>query len=256
VERVAFVIANHDYGRWLPDAVESACQDPWPGSKLVVVVDDGSRDGSAASLFAQLEAPVPWRRGDLEGIQGRWPSTGTPVRLFACTNTRGPSAARNLAIRSARAEADYFAILDADDVYRPGKLQACISRLATSGGQAGACYTDYDTLDPDTHVRRRVFKEPFTHARLLEECMVHSACVLPGHALDTIGLYDESLRVCEDYDLWLRIATRFVILHVPEPLMEVRVGGHSSTFTVASDRWQADRQRVLERAWARLRGEP
>jgi hypothetical protein len=61
------------------------------------------------------------------------------------------------------------------------------------------------------------------------------------------GYYDRTMRVCEDYDLWMRISERFLILHIPESLTLVRVTGENSSSTVQKDIWEQNWRRVAEK---------
>ncbi|HND63118.1 MAG TPA: glycosyltransferase family A protein, partial [Opitutaceae bacterium] len=102
---VSILIPCHNAARWLRPTLESALAQDWDQCEIIVV-DDGSTDGSTALA---LEF-VP--RG---------------VRVIAQTN-QGASAARNHAIREARG--DYFQFLDADDLLSPGKIRAQLALLA------------------------------------------------------------------------------------------------------------------------------
>ena len=58
----------------------------------------------------------------------------------------------------------------------------------------------------------REFKEPFSRKRLVRECIVHSGSLVSAKALEDVleetGYYDEEMRTCEDYDLWMRISEK------------------------------------------------
>ena len=67
--------------------------------------------------------------------------------------------------------------------------------------------------------------------------MVHSASIVRKSALEECGLFDEHLGGVEDYELWMKIARRRVILHVPEPMMLVHVGAWQMSRTQPSELW-------------------
>lgn len=230
LEEVAVIIANHNYGQFLIGAVESAAAEK-PG--VIVVMDDGSTDDSVRALIGRMENPaqddilqIPFVRGTVNGVE---------VRLFSATQSQGPSAARNVALKVSWEKAKYFAILDADDRFLSGRLKACVELLEKYGEVAGAVYTDYFQIRGDVALRH--CKKAFAKRELLFDNMVHSACVIRKSALEDVGLYDESLRLAEDYDLWMRIAKNRVILHLPDPLMNINEGNWQVSKQASSSRW-------------------
>lgn len=237
------VIANHNYGKWISEAIMSVVADPYP-RKQVIVVDDGSTDNSweIISKTGKFRYTIP----NDQQIYGGQKVFGTPI--FALHNKKplGPSAARNKGIRLGWNQSHVFGILDADDVYLPGKIQKSLERFVQDPQKIGGIYTDYDTISIDTGVRVRNYKEPFDRNRLTQECIIHSACIINKLALHTCGLYDESLRCCEDYHLWVRISRKFVFVHISEPLMLVRVHKDNSTNTVEKEIWTRCYQKVQQ----------
>ena len=76
----------------------------------------------------------------------------------------------------------------------------------------------------------------FIYERCLPLCIISpSSAVIKREVFDDVGLFDETLPVCEDYDMWLRITSRYAVQFVPRPLI-VKRGGHpdqlSRTFDV------------------------
>lgn len=170
----------------------------------VVVVDDGSTDGTLDGL---------------EVFSGR-------IRCQVHGNNRGVSAARNTGIRSSTGL--YLAFLDSDDYWLPEKLAFQMDFFRSFPG-IHACQTEEIWIRHGRRVnpRRKHLKpsgEIFEPS--LERCLVSaSAVILKRSLLAQIGLFDESLPACEDYDLWLRIASRFPIHLLRQPLV-IKTGGH------------------------------
>jgi glycosyltransferase involved in cell wall biosynthesis len=231
---LSVVIPNHNYGKWLGEAVISVATDPYP-AKQIVIVNDGSTDNSWLVIR------------NLLGIKDEQP---TEQRLYM-DKAGGPSKARNIGISIGFERINLYGFLDADDIYLPGKISKSIERFLQDPGRIGAIYTDYDTIDVNTDRRVRVYKEPYDYNRLMQECIVHSACMVNKIALEQCGLYDEGMRCCEDWDMWLRIAEKFVLVHIPEPLMLVRVGAHNSSNTVSKAIWQQNWQRIRDKVQQR-----
>jgi glycosyltransferase involved in cell wall biosynthesis len=220
--RISTVIPTYNRARLLAAAIESVLAQTRPPDEILVV-DDGSTDGTPA---------VAARFGPL-------------VRLLSQPN-RGPAAARNHGLREARHE--WIAFLDSDDLWAPTKLEKQASLARKGGGLIVLC--DSDSIDgegrPLRGHHRRVHGGQVT-ARLFARTFVHTPAVLAQAALlQALGGFDESLRVCEDYDLWLRASLRTEFLLVPEPLLLRRV--HAESLAHQRDpRHHEDRVRVLER---------
>jgi glycosyltransferase involved in cell wall biosynthesis len=207
--------------------------------KALVVVDDGSSDGS----WDEVRSAMAGTEEHAGGVRGRL--CGIPAVLLRHDSPRGPAAARNSGIRSAWGWADCFALLDSDDEYLPGKVEESVAAMEADP-MVGVVYTDYLTVAPDGLVTRE-FKEPYSRERLTRECVVNCDSLVTKAALEAAGLFDESLRVCEDYDLWLRVTEHRLAHHVPKALVSIRVGGHSSTSTVNREVWEGCHRRVFEK---------
>lgn len=201
---VSVVIPAYNVADHLPRAIESALgQSRAPDE--VVVVDDGSADGTA-------------------GVAARY---GPPVRVIRHERNRGSAAARNTGIRSARS--DLIALLDADDVWYRSKLERQLAAFdAIPDAGVVFCYTwivptcGPKFLDCIDVPRPQDDWSGFRQSLLRKNAVSGSGCspVIRRKLLLDVGGYDESLRTCEDWDLWLRLAreTRFVV--VDEPLCE------------------------------------
>jgi glycosyltransferase involved in cell wall biosynthesis len=154
----------------------------------VILVNDGSPDTSALE-----EALAPFH---------------DKIRYLKQEN-RGPSAARNAAIRVARGK--YIAFLDSDDLWLPNHLARQIS-LLQGPPELGLVYANTVHLVDDRPVGIAFDSVPQAdqvtfEALLAEDCTVNtSSTVASREALIGAGLFDESMNRCEDFDLWLRVA--------------------------------------------------
>jgi glycosyltransferase involved in cell wall biosynthesis len=168
-----------------------------------IVVDDGSADDTSSLLEKEF---------------------ANKIKLIRQEN-RGVSAARNAGIKAANG--CFIAFLDSDDTWLPEKTEKQTAWFA--GHPDGLiCQTTERWIrkgkrvnPPKTHLKKegRIFFES------LERCMVTpSSVMLKRQLLEESGLFDESMPVCEDYDLWLRITCRHPVGLVREDLL-VRNGG-------------------------------
>jgi glycosyltransferase involved in cell wall biosynthesis len=198
---VSVVIPTFDRGPLLARALRSVMEQSRPADE-VIVVDDGSTDGTP-ELVAREFPEVEYLR----------------------QSNRGVSAARNLGIRAARGS--WIALLDSDDEWLPGKLERQLAALEESPGEL-LCHCDEIWVRSGVRVNPRARHEK-RGGRIFRDCLAlcvisPSAAVIHRSVFDEIGLFDEELPACEDYDLWLRLCARFPVLYVSEPLL-VKHGG-------------------------------
>jgi glycosyltransferase involved in cell wall biosynthesis len=204
----------------LREAVNSVLAQDFEDFELIVV-DDGSTDGTA---------------DEMKGYGGR-------VRLLHRSENRGVSAARNRGILNARGK--YIAFLDSDDLWVKGKLKIQVAFL-NDNPHYPICYTD------EIWIRRGKRVNPKNkHAKysgwIFEKCL--PLCIIsPSSAMmrktlfSKVGLFDEALPVCEDYDLWLRISAHFPVFFINRKLI-IKRGGHPDQLSQRS--WGNDRYRVI-----------
>jgi glycosyltransferase involved in cell wall biosynthesis len=248
---VTVIIPCHNHACWVMDAIRSAAEQDYP-HKRIVLVDDGSDDNShliAASLMGQPLAPT--RQEEVWTCWGKVKNTDCTLQIQRLPRAHGPSFARNWGILVTRESAgDVYMFLDSDDYYLPGKMRKSVAAFCEDPQAIGMVYSDYDTLTPEG-VRTRLFSEPYDGDRLLQDNIINPNSLVSKRALETVGGFDEGLRVCEDYDMWLRLAEHFSIIHIPESLAVKRVGPHDSTSTVPGERWRADYIQVKQKAMER-----
>lgn len=139
----------------------------------------------------------------------------------------GVSTARNTGIENS--SAPFIAFLDSDDHWLPEKLAAQM-RFFDTNPEAQVCQTEEIWIRKGRRVNpRKKHLKPSgdIFAPSLKLCLVSpSAVMLRRSLLEKVGLFDENLPVCEDYDLWLRIACRHPVYLIEQPLI-VKEGGHS-----------------------------
>ncbi len=236
--RVSVVIPNFNAGRYIAATLRSVYAQQ--GVELeVIVVDDGSSDGSAE----QVERDFP------------------QVRLIRQANA-GVAVARNRGIDEARHE--WIAFVDADDLWLPGKLQAQFERLAASPGarMAFTAWVTWSSDEPEpsaawlAELGQRAAQEDswlradgWIYPELLLDCNVWTSGVLAERALlRELGGFDVGLRIGEDYDLWLRASRLTPIVQVARPLAIYRLHPASITRRVPAANHKGE---IVERALRR-----
>jgi len=239
---VCVVIPCHNHADFVQHAIQSVTQQDFP-HLIVCVVNDGSADESQERICALFEQQINVPLDNMVGglIDNR------PVYVFHNEQPTGPGAARNVGIKFGWNMADLYGVLDADDQWLPGKLQKSVDAWIKDTDRIGMVYTDVLINNLHTGVIMHEFRQPFLRARLERENIISNSPLISKMALNEVGLYDEDLRTCEDWDLWLRITERFAAVHIPEALQVYTVTGFNATDIVKEERWRKDWQRVQQK---------
>lgn len=198
---VSVVMTVYNGEPWTAEAVESVLGQTFTDFELVVI-DDGSTDATADVLRGYRDERL----------------------RVICQSRAGQTAALNRALRLARAP--LLARMDADDVALPRRLERQMEFLAahpevgllgTAGHEIAPTGKIVRTLTPptDDHAIRRTLirRNPF----------IHTSVMFRRALLDTVGEYDESFSVAQDYDLWLRMSRRTRLATLAEPLVSRRL---------------------------------
>lgn len=160
-------------------------------------------------------------------------SYGPKVRYFRGETNVPLGAARNLAI--ARAEGELLAFLDCDDEWLPTKLERQVA-LFEANPKVGLACTDTEMFGEKGTLSRMFESARPARGMVFRELMRRqwvsmSSAVIRKAALESLGeWFDESLNVCEEADVFYRIAKTWELDHVDEPLTRWRVHGVNTTF--------------------------
>ena len=223
---VSVIVPCHNGARFLAEAIESALAQTHPAIETIVV-DDGSLDDTPAIL---------------ERYAGR-------VRVLHQQN-RGPSAARNAALAVAYGE--YVAFLDADDRFRPEKIARQVAILDTRP-DIGLVYGGWRFIDEEGRSLpgegRPRGEGDMLPALLLGNPIHPLAAVVRRALVAEVGGFEESLRGCEEWDLFLRLSRRGMRwASLDAPLAEYRL--HPAQSHGQTRMMLASAVRVLERFFA------
>ncbi|MGB8952985.1 MAG: glycosyltransferase [Candidatus Aminicenantales bacterium] len=228
---ITVIIPTFNRAYFLGEAIQSVLDQDYFREKKhrdsfeLLVIDDGSEDGTE-ELVAALKADVSYHYQDHKGV----------------------SAARNLGIRLARGE--FIAFLDSDDLWKKEKLRTQMAFMHAFPW-ARVCCTE------EIWIRRGKYHNPgkkhrkhsgWIFDKVLPLCLLSlSSSLFRKEIFDEIGVFDEDLPVCEDYDFSLRLAHKYPIYFLEKRLI-VKRGGHPDQLSLKY--WGMDRFRIkaLERA--------
>jgi len=217
--RISVIIPTYNRGEVLDRAIKSVLSQTYKNFEIIVV-DDGSTDSTSRVLK----------------------KFGNKIRYFSKLHG-GVSSSRNFGLE--KSEGSWVAFLDSDDYWLPEKLERQINFLKD--------HPDIAIVQTDEKwIRNGKLANPmkkhqkysgWIFPKCFPLCIVSpSAVMIHQRIFNDVGVFDENLPVCEDYDLWLRTACKYQIALIPEKLI-VKTGGHSDQ--LSRQYWGMDRYRIM-----------
>jgi glycosyltransferase involved in cell wall biosynthesis len=216
MDKVSVIIPTFNRQDTLLRAVQSALQQTYPVHE-VLVCDDGSDDGSEKLI------------SDLNDMRVKW---------VACGKNGRPAVPRNKGID--QSSGDWIAFLDSDDEWLPGKIEAQL-KLASKGYEAVCSNANRIQGGENKGLYSSYAKSIISFTDLLySNPVICSSVLIRKNVLQSLSVFPEEpeFRAIEDYELWLRIATRFSFLYTPEPLLNYTDSPSTSIRGNESDVWK------------------
>ncbi|MFC1540445.1 glycosyltransferase family 2 protein [Candidatus Margulisiibacteriota bacterium] len=219
--KVSVVIPVHNRKDFVLEAIDSVLAQTHMDLEIIVV-DDGS-DPEHRTLNTEHR------------------TLGDKFKYYYRSH-RGVAAARNFGVSVASGK--YIAFLDSDDLWDKKKLEKQINYLQKHP-DFKICHTDEKWLRRGEHLNQ-LKKHRKYHGRIFDKCLPlciisASSIIMEKEIFQDLGGFDESLPVCEDYDLWLRMALRYPVAYLNEKLV-VKRGGHADQ--LSQKYWGMDRFRI------------
>lgn len=227
--KVSAIIPAFNSARYLADAINSVLAQT-VNSIEVIVIDDGSTD-------------------ETESLVGGY---GSRVRYFRQQNN-GVAIARNRGIEESRGK--YVALLDADDVWVPNKVERQLAALEKGSG-CRACYSAFTITGSDLSpvgINRSKRRSSALEDLLLRGNVVGTpSTVMCERALfQEVSGFDSSLSQCADWEMWIRLAMLTDFIYLDEPLVLYRQHGANMSRSISL--LERDSLRALEKGFA-MRG--
>ena len=217
--KISVVIPTLNRINTLERALDSVINQTYKPAEIIVV-DNGSSDGTLKFLREQY-----------------------PKITILTENKIGVSSARNKGIKKSINQ--WIALLDSDDAWHPRKLEIQTSMLDSALKEYNLIHTDEVWFRNNKHInqmKKHKKQGGYIFERCLSLCCISPSSVLfKKNILDKVGLFDESLPVCEDYDMWLKICSSEEVLFAQDKLT-YKYGGHKDQ--LSKSYWGMDRFRI------------
>ena len=220
---VSVIIPTYNRKNLLKRALHSVISQTFVPQEIIVV-DDGSSD----------------RTKD-------WVSERFPDVRYIYQDNSGVSSARNAGIKEAKGS--WIAFLDSDDEWMTNKLEQQ-KRVINSFQEAWLCHTNEIWIRNGVRVNQMKKHQKYggdVFENCLDICRISPSSVLiKKEVFEMVGLFDESLKVCEDYDLWLRITAVLPVIFLDQPLI-IKYGGHTDQLSRVDSGIEKYRIKSLEK---------
>jgi glycosyltransferase involved in cell wall biosynthesis len=211
----------------IKQTIESVFQQTFTDWELIVI-DDNSQDSTLEIVHSFQDSRL---------------------KVFTYPNS-GVSASRNRGITQATGE--FISFLDADDLWTPDKLESQLKTLQENP-QAGVAYSWTDWIDESGKFLRNgghITVNGNAYQQLLVRDFIESGSnpLIRRQAFHEVGGFDEKLAHGEDWDMWLRLASRYEFVTVPSPQILYRISPQSASFNI----WKMEEGslQIIERAFA------
>jgi len=217
--KVSVIIPTLNRINTLQRAIDSVIAQSFESIEIIVV-DNGSSDGSVKMLKKYY-----------------------PIVKLIHEHKVGVSASRNKGIKYA--SNPWIAFLDSDDAWDRKKLEKQINLLHNSHDKYRLIHTNEIWIRNGKQINQMKKHQKFggyIFNQCLSLCCISPSSVLIDRSIfDDMGLFNENLPVCEDYDMWLRICSKEEVLFIDEKLT-FKYGGHKDQ--LSKSYWGMDRFRV------------
>lgn len=195
------IIPTYNHAHFIGEAIQSVLSQEFQKTEIIVV-DDGSTDNTR-EIVDQFANRV----------------------FYIWQTNQGLSAARNTGLQTARGE--FIGLLDADDMYEPQFLSTLISILKANP-EADGIYCGYrfvNNLNKPLYQceARSIYPDQLYKTLLGGNFLVPESMLVRHHCYKRVGLFDISLRACEDWEMWLRITKNQRIISTDKILTRHRV---------------------------------
>ena len=220
---ISVVIPCFNRKNTLPRSIDSVINQTYKPSEIIIV-DDGSTDGTRDFILKSYP----------------------DIKYFFQTK-KGVSSARNKGIRESSSK--WIAFLDSDDEWLPQKLEKQKTQLEKHPG-IFISHTNEIWIRNGVRVNQMKKHQKYggyIFDKCLDICrMSPSSVLIHNRVLEDVGVFDEKLQVCEDYDLWLRITSKYSVLFEKE-LLIIKYGGHKDQLSKVKEGIEQFRIQSLEK---------
>ena len=203
---ISVIIPTYNRANFIIKTVESVLNQTIQPSEIIIV-DDGSRDNT-------------------EQILNNWQYFDKII--YIKQDNQGVSSARNVGIKLAKNQ--WICFLDSDDIWHTNKLEKQID-FHKKNSHILFSHTNEKWLFNGKLIRQKKHQQKvsgFCFVKNIKNTLIGASTVMIHKTIfDEVGIFDENLQVCEDYDLWLRILKHYELGLIKDELID-KIAGHKN----------------------------
>lgn len=198
--KVSVILSTHNQGQYLPLAIKSILNQSFTNFEFLII-DDASSDRTSSILNRFKDKRI---------------------KTFTNQYRQGLTLSLNKVLRHSKG--DYLARMDADDIAHPDRFKLQLKFLAHHP-QVAVCGTAANLIDDSgKKIGERHYPLHITQTLLMRyNPLIHPSVMIRRTALDQLDNYDETLNGAEDYDLWLRLGSKYQLANINQVLLAYRI---------------------------------
>lgn len=203
--KVSVVIPTYNRADYIVQSINSVLNQTFTDFEIIVV-DDGSTDNTEILIREQFKDKV----------------------IYLSKPNGGQGSARNLGVSAAKGE--YIAFLDSDDLWLPEKLEIQTGFMDAHpevdlSSTWAMTFMEYETGEIEDLRLVKCSEAPTIRRLLTVNSVTSLTAMIKKNCLESLGGFDEdqSMIGIEDYELWIRVASKYKIAHIPRVLAKYRV---------------------------------
>ena len=223
--KVSVILPTYNRASLIGRAIKSILNQTFNDFELLII-DDGSVDDTEKVVKTFADTKVTYKKHE---------------------ENKGAAAARNTGIHLARGE--FIAFNDSDDEWMPEKLERQIKKFSEVNSNIGVIYCGYIAVSQQTN--REIFRStPMEkgkiYPRILQGCITGTFTPLIKQAcFEKVGLFDETLPSCQDWDMWIRISEYYEFDFISDILVKMYI--HGSQISTNLEAKIEGKERILEK---------
>ena len=213
VPTVSVIISTYNRADFLHRAIKSVLAQTYIDFELIIV-DDASSDNTKEVVNSFYDERVEYLRHD---------------------NNKGAPAARNTGVKKAKGE--YIAFLDDDDEWLSDKLEKQVKKMGKVSDKVGLIYSGWQIIENSYSSRKYYpqFKGDVRKRLLLGPTVGSvSKVLIKKKCFDKVGVFDESLKSCQDWDMWKRLSDYYEFDFVEDSLTRIHLHGNQISTDLSS----------------------
>ncbi len=203
---ISVVITCYNYARYLAGCLDSVLNQTFQDFE-VIVVNDGSTDNTDEVISSYIK---------------------DPRIIYIKQKNAGQANAKNTGIQNSNGE--FIAFLDADDLWDATKLEKQVPLFGNI--RVGVVYSKAKYIDGDGNLLDFKIEGKYLQPRngsvteflIFDNFIPFSSSVIRRECIEKLGMFNESIQMGIDWDLWLRISVYYLFLFIDEPLLLYRLG--------------------------------